>query len=155
MTDLVLDNLIIEEATLKDLHQIYLIEKENFKFPWDKNFIYFNFQLSKNIRRFYVARLEDIVIGYVVCGLSDRLAHIYNISVKKEYQNKGVGSKLLKYLLDDLILSGIETVILEVRLSNIRAVSFYRKFGFNEFKIKKSFYPDKEDALIMVKNFKK
>lgn len=147
-----LDNVVIKEAKDEDVLQIYLIEKENFKFHWSRDFILFNIRLSDKIKKFYVCKIYNNVIGYVVCWLSNDTAHILNISVKKEYQNKGIGSRLLLYLFNELISLNIKIVILEVRVSNYKAISFYKKFGFNEVETKKKFYPDGEDALLMIKN---
>lgn len=146
------DRLTIQKATQEDVEQIFSIELENYKFFWDKEYILFNINLSEEIKKFYVAKLENKVIGYIVCWLSEKTAHIHNISVKKEYQNFGVGSKLLEHLLYELLNLNINTVILEVRVSNHKAISLYKKFGFSELEIKKGFYPDNEDAILMIKN---
>lgn len=147
----VLDKLVIQKATVEDAEQIYLIEKENYKFFWDKNYILFNINLSEQIKIFYVAKVENEIVGYIVCWLSESTAHIHNISVKKNYQNLGVGSRLLEYLLNRLLCLNINTVVLEVRVSNLKAISLYKKFGFIEVKVKEKFYPDSEDALLMMK----
>lgn len=147
-----LNNLIIQKVTPDDAEQIYLIELQNYKFFWDKNYILFNIKLPDSIRKFYVAKFGKEVVGYIVCWLSDKTAHIHNISVKKEYQNLGIGSKLLEYLLNELSALEIHTVVLEVRVSNYKAISLYKKFGFIEVEIKKGFYQDKEDAILMMKD---
>ena len=81
-------------------------------------------------------------------------ATISKIAIKSEYQKNGLGSKLMEYMMDDLNSLGygeIETITLEVRISNIKAISLYKKFGFKEVNVKKNYYSDKEDALYMLK----
>jgi ribosomal-protein-alanine N-acetyltransferase len=142
----------IRKVQLSDLDEIYKIEQENFIHCWSKEFIQFNIQLPEYIRKFYVAVKENKIVGYIVCWLSDKTAHIYNISVKKDYQNQGIGSFLLEYLLEELKKIGFNTVVLEVRKSNSKAISLYKKFGFTEEKILSKFYPDGEDAIYMIKS---
>lgn len=146
-----MENLVIEEVKEEDLETIYEIEKENFKDCWSKNYILFHIKLPKDIRYFFVAREENKVIGYIVCWVSDFTAHLHNISVKKDYQNKGVGTKLLNFLIDILKKQGITEIVLEVRVNNFKAINLYKKHGFKEITIKKRFYPDGEDALMMLK----
>jgi ribosomal-protein-alanine N-acetyltransferase len=142
----------IRKVQLSDLYEIYKIEQENFIHCWSKEFIQFNVQLPEYIRKFYVAVKENKIVGYIVCWLSDKTAHIYNISVKKEVQNQGIGSCLLEYLLEELKKDGFKTVVLEVRKSNSKAINLYKKFGFAEVKVLPKFYPDGKDAIFMIKN---
>ncbi|MCX7941128.1 MAG: ribosomal protein S18-alanine N-acetyltransferase [Endomicrobia bacterium] len=147
---LVIKNLEITEAQLTDIEDIYNIEIENFKFPWSRHFFIFNLQLPNELSKFYIAKIENEVIGYIICWISGETAHIHNLSVKKSYQNLGVGSALLDFLLHKLRSGGITTVTLEVGVNNSSAIKFYKKFGFNIVLTKSKFYND-EDAFLMMK----
>ena len=46
---------------------------------------------------------------------------------------------------------GAEKCFLEVRVSNLPALTLYRKFGFEDLSIRAKYYADGEDALVMVK----
>ncbi|MFN3550769.1 MAG: ribosomal protein S18-alanine N-acetyltransferase [Endomicrobiia bacterium] len=145
-------NIVITEAKEKDLEQIYQIEKENFSYFWSKDFILFNIKLPKNLKKFFVAKIDENVVGYVVCLTSDKTSHIINISVKKDFQNLGIGNKLLDFIIKSFKTENFKSIILEVRASNLVAISLYKKFGFKEVRIKKKFYPDGEDAIFMIKH---
>ncbi|MBO5101681.1 MAG: GNAT family N-acetyltransferase [Clostridia bacterium] len=54
-----------------------------------------------------------------------------SLTVLSEYSGQGIGSSLMKELLDFSRVSGLRTVSLEVRADNVRAISLYRKFGFD------------------------
>ena len=56
-----------------------------------------------------------------------------SITVLKEFWGKGVGSELMKRLLEFSKESGIESVYLDVRSDNDRAIALYKKFGFSKF----------------------
>jgi ribosomal-protein-alanine N-acetyltransferase len=45
----------------------------------------------------------------------------------------------------------VEVSYLEVREHNQPAISLYQKFGFETMYVRKGYYPDGENALVMVK----
>ncbi|MCX7957370.1 MAG: ribosomal protein S18-alanine N-acetyltransferase [Endomicrobia bacterium] len=138
--------------TQQDLEDIYKIEKDNFKFGWTKDYINFNINLSNEICKFFIAKIKGEIIGYIICWVSDNTAHLLKIAVKKVFQKQGIASKLLKYLFNELLKCNVLEVILEVGINNFSAISLYKKFKFNKVVIKKKFYPDGEDAIIMFRN---
>lgn len=75
---------------------------------------------------------------------------IDNICVKEEYQNKGIGTKLMSYLVSEAIHNKVVNITLEVRVSNSKAINLYKKFGFREVALRKYYYGD-EDAILMEK----
>lgn len=145
------ENLYISEATFSDLDEIYKIEIENFKYPWSKYHFIFNLQLEDEFRKFYVAKVNEEIVGYIICWICENTAHIHNLSVKKSWQRSGVGSKLLEFLFKNLVDRGINIVMLEVRVSNTPAINLYKKFGFDIVAVKPKFYNDGEDAYLMIK----
>jgi len=94
--------------------------------------------------------LSSQILGYV-CGIQvlDEFS-LTNISVKKDYQNRGFGFQLLEYVLARLIADSCKYCYLEVRVSNTKAVSLYEKFGFEKIGIRKGYYSNPiEDAYLM------
>ena len=81
-------------------------------------------------------------------------AHILNICLYPEYQNKGWGRKLLAEA--ELIskTNGAETCFLEVRPSNKSGLHLYQTEAYNEIGCRKNYYPadkGREDAIVMAK----
>ena len=147
-----METLTISEVKEEFLEQSFEIERQNYSPHWTRDYILFNIKLPQNLRKFFVAKLENLIVGYIICWLSEETAHIHNIAVRKEYQNQGIGKKILEYLIENLKLDGIKSIVLEVRKNNKRAISLYKKFSFKEVSIKPKFYPDGEDAIFMIKN---
>ena len=73
---------------------------------------------------------------------------LLNIIVKPEYQNQGIGSVLLKYIIDN---KQDKKIMLEVRSKNINAIKLYQKYDFKIINIRKNYYKD-DDAIIMERN---
>lgn len=77
-------------------------------------------------------------------------AHITILAIHPRFQGQGLGQALLWALLKKAHYRQLERATLEVRESNLAAVSLYKKFGFKEAGRRKRYYEDTgEDALIM------
>ncbi len=135
--------------TLQDISQVYEIEKENFSQPWSKHS--FVNEIQENKKAIYIiAKKDTLVYGYAGLWKIDKEGYITNISVKKNMQHKGIGSALVRYLIEVGIKKGIEAFTLEVRKSNLPAIKMYEKLGFIKEGIRKNYYSrPKEDAWIM------
>lgn len=55
------------------------------------------------------------------------------ISILKKYWKLGIGSQLMKAIIECAVKAGYEQVELEVVSNNITAIGIYKKFGFKEF----------------------
>ncbi|HIK36380.1 MAG: ribosomal protein S18-alanine N-acetyltransferase [Geminocystis sp.] len=79
-------------------------------------------------------------------------AHITILAIHPDYQGRGLGSLLLKNLLEEAYNRGLERATLEVAQSNKKAINLYKKFGFKEAGRRKKYYQKTgEDALILWK----
>jgi [ribosomal protein S18]-alanine N-acetyltransferase len=77
-------------------------------------------------------------------------AHIIMLAIHPQFQRQGLGQALLLALLKSACDRQLERSTLEVRDSNLAAVSLYKKFGFKEAGRRKKYYEDTgEDALVM------
>ncbi len=95
----------------------------------------------------HVIVYEDIDIkGIMVYDLIYDRAEIEYIYVRKDSRNKGIATSLLRYLEQ----FDIDNITLEVRESNERAISFYRKNGFEIISTRKNYYKE-ENGLLMMK----
>ena len=142
--------MIVRTMQIDDLEQVMPIENANFSRPWTETG-YFTY-LLRNDAMFLVAEEEGKILGY--CGVLLMLdeGDITNVSVKKEEQNKGIGSKLLEALIEKTSKEGVSVLHLEVRPSNEAAVALYEKFGFTRDGLRKNYYEAPcEDALLMTR----
>lgn len=97
----------------------------------------------------YVADIDEKIVGAVWCRVINDFGHIDNdtpslaISLKEQYRNKGIGTKLLAEILTDLLKSDFRAVSLSVQKDNY-AIKMYEDAGFENVK-------DNGDELIMKK----
>ncbi|WP_139905661.1 ribosomal protein S18-alanine N-acetyltransferase [Clostridium thermarum] len=122
----------------------------SFPITWSKES--FEQELSNRYARYVVAVKDGIVVGFGGMWIIIDEAHITNIAVHPEFRGFGIGSMLVDALMNICKIEGVTAATLEVRVSNFKAINLYKKFGFVEEGIRKSYYEDnKEDALIMWK----
>lgn len=99
---------------------------------------------------FIVAEINGTVIGYVVgYQISEHIGRVFSIAVYPKYQNRGIGSCLLKEIIRVLSKYGVSQIILEVRQSNLKAKRFYERHGFIQTGIAKHYYSNGENAYLM------
>lgn len=130
--------IIIDKARISDAKTIYSLENAIFRESRTLSDIE-NYILSP-INVFNVARLETDIVGYIIVYGDD----VISIAVRENCRRAGVGGKLLKS-----VLKQKTELFLEVRESNAQAISFYKNNGFNSVGIRKKYYPDSENAIIM------
>ena len=78
-------------------------------------------------------------------------ADISNIVVHKDFRGQKIGSLLLKSLIDLAYSLNLKIMNLEVRKSNVSAIKLYEKFGFEVYGVRKNYYDNVENAILMKK----
>lgn len=137
-----------EKQHIKDIAQL---EKECFSTPWSENTIEDAFEHGT---KFFVAQKNNEVLGYLGISVVLDEGYITNVAVFPKTRRLGVASKLLEYLIDFAKKNRLSFISLEVRESNLSAISLYKKFGFENSGLRKNFYENpKENAIIMTKRF--
>jgi ribosomal-protein-alanine N-acetyltransferase len=143
--------LALVPMTMDDVDEVHALECSVFPHPWSRA----NF--SDSIHAGYDAWLlrdpQGALAGYFLLMYALDEAHLLDVAVAGERQGTGLG----RYLLDTLCARakemGAESVLLEVRPSNERALAVYRRYGFAEIGRRKGYYPahegKREDAIVM------
>ncbi|MGC8733736.1 MAG: ribosomal protein S18-alanine N-acetyltransferase [bacterium] len=142
-------NLSRFNLTKQDLEFIYLIDSQNFSGfnRWDKeDFLYY---ITNKNYLFSVLKKDELVIGFCLSFISGFDSELYKIAVYKDYQNLGFGKLLLTLHLSYLVLFGVEQNYLEVNVNNYKAINLYKKLGYKQVNIRKNYYYNKENALVM------
>ena len=132
---------------LNDLEEAYKIELEVNPSPWKYETFLSSFEVG---HKGLICKKDNLMIGFIIFSPISSEAHILSISVRNEMQSKGIGTMLLKSMLDQCKVMNYKKIFLEVRVSNKKAINFYEKFGFSKDAIRNNYYTDNsEDALLM------
>lgn len=139
---------MLRAITKNDIPQLLVIENSVHVIPWTHES--FNACFSAGYLGWCV-ELENQMLGFIIVSQSIDECHVLNLCVSRKYQQKGWGRKLLEYALDHARKRRIGIAYLEVRRSNVKAISLYQKMKFHLVGERKGYYPTvagQEDALI-------
>lgn len=144
-----------------DLDEVLLIEMASFSHPWLKEMFQAELDLGE-ISRCYVALPASEtgrgvgnnagICGYLMSWLVADELHITNLAVAPGRRRSGAAEELLSHALREAVPKGALWCQLEVRASNVAARRLYEKFGFMGIGIRRNYYQDGEDAVVMGKN---
>ena len=134
-----------------DIKQVAEIEKGIFSLPWSENAFLDSLKNENTV--YMVADNGDEIAAYCGAYISFEEADISNVAVKKEFRRNNIAENMLNKLFDECRRKGVSDITLEVRETNVPAISLYEKLGFKEAGIRKNFYEKPvENALIMWKH---
>jgi ribosomal-protein-alanine N-acetyltransferase len=145
----------INTVSIKDLDEIFRLENNTFeKDAFSKNSI-LNLIINNT---FFLKLIEDDIsnkiVGFIIViqDREDRI-NLINLLIRKQYQNKGYGSYLLKYTLNKIKeMNNIEEIVLNVNSKNKVAIWLYQKFGFRIVQKIENYYRQKKSAYLMILN---
>ncbi|MBS1705014.1 MAG: ribosomal protein S18-alanine N-acetyltransferase [Armatimonadetes bacterium] len=141
---------MIRFAALAEEHipAILEIESKVNSAPWsDRSFRH---EITHKDSVFLVMLSDGNVVGYGGIWLVVDEAHVTTIAVSSDYQNQGLGTRLMVELLERAKDAGMTCATLEVRAGNAPAIHLYEKLGFQQAAVRKGYYPDnREDAVVM------
>lgn len=133
-----------------DLDAVMGIECQAYTHPWTRGIF------EDCLRVGYVAWVmheeEEELAGYGVMSVAAGESHVLNLAVRPGLQGRGYGRQMLGHLIRLATKYRAETLLLEVRPSNVPAVRLYQGCGFSEVGVRRNYYPGdrgREDALIL------
>lgn len=145
-----LQKIIYRRMTPEDVPFISKLEQETFSMPWSADS--FLEMISKDDARYYVAEKDGQLLGGCGVLMIAGEGNITNVVVAPEARNQGIGTGMLKFLMEEGDREGLTAYTLEVRVSNAAAIHVYEKLGFVSEGIRPGFYEKPtEDALIFWK----
>lgn len=134
-----------------DIDDVFALETSVYPHPWTRgNFVD---SLSSGYNCWVLRDTGGQLVGYFLLMAVVDEAHLLNVAVAQERQREGLG----RYLLDKIAACArgltMESILLEVRPSNLRALKIYETYGFSEIGRRRAYYPahngQREDAIVM------
>lgn len=145
-----MDNIKISRMTVSDLNEIGDILFSNFDDFWNINT--FKCELLNPNSKYIVAKMDNKIVGYAGIWKAVDDVHITNIVTAKNLRRQNIGSILLSNLIEMAKAeNGITSITLEVNCNNLPAKKLYEKSGFEVVGLRKKYYNNIDDAIIMTK----
>ena len=143
------ETIIVRPMVMTDVDGVMAVEHDSFLTPWSRSA--FEEELAQNrLARYIVAVENGEIVGYAGTWLVINEAHVTNVAVSGQRRREGIGRLLMQKLMELARDNDMESMTLEVRVSNAAARHLYEQMGFVEAGIRKNYYSEtKEDALIL------
>ena len=142
----------IEMMSLYDLETIKDILQTEFDEFWTYEIL--QQELLSNNSKYIVAKsLDNIIVGFAGIKIILDTAELMNIVTKKSFRANGIGKLMLEYLINMYKNEKIKTLNLEVNSQNTIAINLYKKYNFKEVGLRKKYYNNTYDAILMSLNF--
>ena len=151
MSALPVDSLEMRPMTIADLDDLVPVEVLSYVVPWSRgNFID---SLAAGYECRVLRSSAGELLGYFIAMAGFEEMHLLNITVTPAHQGRGLALMMLDELQAVCRQHGAAQLWLEVRISNDRARSIYRRYGFAEVGLRRGYYPNpagpREDAVLM------
>lgn len=138
----------VREMDWRDVPEVLKIERISFTTPWSE--LAFLKEISNTNSVAKVAVFDGELAGYICAGYLLDEGHILNLAVHPDLRRRGIATVLVEKAINELRMNGCRFLFLEVRVSNIDAIKFYERFGFQPVGYRKDYYAQpKEDAVLM------
>ena len=146
-------NVEISLMTIDNLEEIKEILQTEFDDFWNYNI--FKGELENPNSKYIKATVDSKIVGFAGIWKAVDDIHITNIVTKKSCRKQGIANKMLEKLIELATKEeGINEITLEVNAKNIPAKKLYENFNFKVVGLRKKYYNNTEDAIIMTKKLR-
>ena len=147
----------IRPATASDVDYVGVLSKKAFKQygPYENILPRW---LESGITFTFIALMEERPVGFAMIGRSAQkwnfpgMCELLAVAVEPANQRLGIGDLLMREVERTANEQEVEMVILHTAAKNLPGQKLFNKHGFIPLEIKKNFYPEGQDALMMYKD---
>jgi ribosomal-protein-alanine N-acetyltransferase len=138
---------LMQEGNLAEVHQLECASQQE---PWSLR--HFADELDNPVASVDLYWCGGTLAGFLCSWLIAGELQIQNLATLPAMRRHGIAARLLDHAIVRGRTSGLTSVWLEVRVSNVPAIALYERFGFSACGKRSAYYPDGEDALVMTYN---
>ena len=133
-------------ADVGDISDIEVIAKSGFDDYSREDYL----KMIKDINyKVLVAKQGEKIVGFLIFLRVDFKLEIIKVATDIHHKRQGVATSLINFMIDYGRNNGHQGVLLEVNENNVSAISLYKKFGFLQIHVRKKYYNNTDDAIIM------
>lgn len=145
------DQLLYAPMVMADVDDVHALEQRVYPHPWSHG--NFTDSLASGYHGWVLRDDEGALVGYFLLMEVVDEGHLLNVAVDSCHQGQGIGLYLLEKVMACARGLSMQSVLLEVRPSNLRALQIYERYGFAQIGRRKAYYPahdgQREDAIVM------
>jgi ribosomal-protein-alanine N-acetyltransferase len=133
-----------------DLDAVLAIEQASFPLPWKRD--HFLHEIAAPHSYPFVVECNGILAGYVCVTALFEEAQILDVAVDPAMRGRGIARLLMEHAFSLALEKGAEVMALEVRSTNVAAISLYEQCGFARTGLRVRYYEGVDDAVLMENN---
>ena len=133
-----------------DVRALAAAEVVCFEDPWPEAYYASELFAPARFQRILVDP-GGVLVAYLFTAWQYLDLHILKIATLPEYRRHGLGTKLMAIAEEHASQMAGETLTLEVRPTNTAAIGLYEALGYERMDVRKGYYADDSDALVMTK----
>ena len=133
---------MIREIELQDIERVNALFSSNdmpFLTVEDLTFPFFH----------CVLYIEEKIIGVLLYKVIYERMELEELVVDQDFRGRGVGTSLMRYLLEEADRYQCSNITLEVCFDNVVAIALYEKFGFVKQAVRPHYYGSLDGYLMM------
>ncbi len=141
---------MIRKMDMSDIEYVYELEKKTFGKSLEKAMLTREI-LYNEMAHYFILIKDGKRLGYAGMWITNPNAEVINIAVEARHRKRGYGRQLMEKLIDYSNRHHVKVLTLEVHEQNGETITFYESLGFKREAVRKKYYEDGSDALLMVK----
>ena len=149
-------DIVIREANREDTELLRRIEAgDGYPYPYKKTNEDYEKYMDEG-DEFFIAEADDAPAGYIsmvdCIYLGRTVCRLHLLAVLKEYQGKGIGTRLIQHFEEQAKSRGYHRIIINVYQDNEEAIKFYEGKGYRHWFTIPYRYEKGIDAYVMFKD---
>jgi ribosomal-protein-alanine N-acetyltransferase len=145
----------IEPAQPRDADAVAKLHAASFYRGWPRQDIE-AYLIDPDMPTLVACDARRTIAGFIMLRVLGDDVELMTIAVDRKFQGKGVGAALLKAAFEDLMMTPVRRMILEVAADNPAALKLYTKLGFKKLSERKGYYArasgEPATALVMARD---
>lgn len=142
-----LDFLEMNYSDLESIKDILIDEFDDF---W--SYTTLKDEFSSSTSKYFVIKKNNIVLGFCGIKIITDFAEIMNIVIKKDSRGLCLSNFLLENTISKCKELNLKSINLDVNVENTIAINLYKKYNFVKVGIRKKYYNNVSDAILMTLN---
>jgi len=147
------ERLSVRPPQLGDARALAEAELVCFSDPWPPQFFASEILADGRFNRLLVDAGGNMV-AYLFCAWQYLDLHVLKVATLPQFRRAGLARRLMALAEDHAVETGGESLTLEVRMSNTDAIAMYEVLEYEQVSVRKSYYQDGEDAVVMTKQMR-
>mgnify|MGYP001025768026 CR=1 FL=1 len=135
----------ISAMSINDLESIQNILLDSFDSFWSYETLLE--ELHSQLSTIFVAKYNNEIVGFTGIKKICDEAELMNIVTRKDYRHHGIASAMLEYIIS--FCKNLSCINLEVNSKNSIAINLYKKYNFKQVGLRKKYYNNVDDAILM------